>query len=98
MMNWDKSQMAASAFAKGHGGMSLGQQWAFSALLREDGGRKSVRQSKETAEAVRRAAENAATLRAVMDKAEHHYDTLLEQMNFQQFEDSGEEDTDEETN
>lgn len=34
-MNWDESQMAASAFAKGHGGMSLGDQWSLAAMLRE---------------------------------------------------------------
>lgn len=35
-MDWDNSQMAASAFAKGHGGMSLGQQWGLAAMLRDD--------------------------------------------------------------
>lgn len=34
-MNWDESQMAASAFAKGHGGLSLGDQWSLAAMLRE---------------------------------------------------------------
>lgn len=40
-MNWFESQMAASSFAKGHGGMSLGQQWALAALLREETKSKS---------------------------------------------------------
>lgn len=35
-MKWDESQMASQAFAKGQGGMSLGQQWAFAAMLRTD--------------------------------------------------------------
>ena len=34
-MNWDESQMAASAFAKGHGGLSLGDQWSLADMLRE---------------------------------------------------------------
>lgn len=35
-MNWFESQMFASAFAKGHGGMSLGQQWGLAAMLRDE--------------------------------------------------------------
>ena len=42
-MNWNDSQMAASAFAKGHGGMSLGQQWGLAGNLqsRKNSPRKS---------------------------------------------------------
>ena len=46
-MDWDNSQLAASAFAKGHGGMSLGQQWALAALLRDDESSKQKKQPKE---------------------------------------------------
>ncbi len=34
-MNWDNSQMASSAIAQGMGGMSLGEQWALAAMLRD---------------------------------------------------------------
>lgn len=47
IMNWNDSQMAASAFAKGHGGMSLGQQWALAAMLRDDKSSKQKKQPKE---------------------------------------------------
>ena len=33
-MNWDDSQLASSAFAKGHGGLSLGQRWGLASILR----------------------------------------------------------------
>ena len=46
-MDWDNSQLAASAFAKGHGGMSLGQQWALAAMLRDDKSSKQKKQPKE---------------------------------------------------
>lgn len=46
-MNWNDSQMAASAFAKGHGGMPLGQQWGLAAMLREDESSKQKKQPKE---------------------------------------------------
>lgn len=51
-MDWDKSQMAASAFAKGHGGMSLGQQWGLAAMLREDGSASSGGHSHKTLEQI----------------------------------------------
>lgn len=51
-MDWDKSQMAASAFAKGHGGMSLGQQWGLAAMLREDGSASSGGHSPKTLEQI----------------------------------------------
>ncbi len=34
LMNWDDSQLASSAFAKGHGGLSLGQRWGLASILR----------------------------------------------------------------
>lgn len=51
-MNWNDSQMAASAFAKGHGGMSLGQQWGLAAMLREDGSASRGGRSKKTLEQI----------------------------------------------
>lgn len=51
-MDWDNSQMAASAFAKGHGGMSLGQQWGLAALLRDDGSASSGGHSPKTLEQI----------------------------------------------
>lgn len=51
-MNWNDSQMAASAFAKGHGGMSLGQQWALAAMLRDDGSASSGGHSPKTLEQI----------------------------------------------
>ena len=47
IMDWDNSQMAASAFAKGHGGLSLGQQWGLAAMLRDDESSKQKKQPKE---------------------------------------------------
>lgn len=35
-MNWNDSQMVSSAIAQGQGGMSLGEQWALAAMLRDD--------------------------------------------------------------
>lgn len=50
-MNWDDSQLASSAFAKGCGGMSLGQQWGLAALLRGgDSNAKNVEKIKEIEE------------------------------------------------
>lgn len=46
IMNWDKSQMASSAFARGSGGMSLGEQWSLAAFLRDTG--NSAKSSKRT--------------------------------------------------
>lgn len=51
-MDWDNSQMAASAFAKGHGGMSLGQQWGLAAMLREDSSAPSGGHSPKTLEQI----------------------------------------------
>lgn len=51
-MDWDNSQLAASAFAKGHGGMSLGQQWGLAAMLREDGSASRGVRSKKTLEQI----------------------------------------------
>lgn len=51
-MDWDNSQMAASAFAKGHGGMSLGQQWGLAALLRGDGSASGGGHSPKTLEQI----------------------------------------------
>lgn len=34
LMNWDDSQLVSSAFAKGHGGLSLGQRWGLASILR----------------------------------------------------------------
>lgn len=51
-MDWDNSQLAASAFAKGHGGMSLGQQWGFAAMLRDDGSAPRGGRSKKTLEQI----------------------------------------------
>ena len=51
-MDWDNSQLAASAFAKGHGGMSLGQQWGLAAMLREDGSASRGGRSKKTLEQI----------------------------------------------
>lgn len=36
-MNWADSQMISSAIAQGQGDMSLGEQWALAAMLRDDG-------------------------------------------------------------
>ena len=36
-MNWDDSQLASSAFAKGRGGLSLGQRWGLASVLRSSG-------------------------------------------------------------
>lgn len=44
--------MAASAFAKGHGGLSLGQQWGLAALLRDDGSASSGGRSPKTLEQI----------------------------------------------
>ena len=51
-MDWDNSQLAASAFAKGHGGLSLGQQWGLAALLRDDGSASSGGRSPKTLEQI----------------------------------------------
>lgn len=51
-MDWDNSQLAASAFAKGHGGMSLGQQWALAAMLREVGSASRGGRPKKTLEQI----------------------------------------------
>lgn len=65
-MDWDNSQMAASAFAKGHGGLSLGQQWGLAAMLREDGSASSGGHSPKTLEQIleedRKRAKNLAAL------------------------------------
>lgn len=34
-MNWSDSQMASSAMSQGMGGMSLGEQWALAAFMRD---------------------------------------------------------------
>lgn len=44
--------MAASAFAKGHGGMSLGQQWGLAAMLRDDSSAPSGGHSPKTLEQI----------------------------------------------
>ena len=46
-MNWDDSQLASSAFAKGHGGLSLGQRWGLASVLRS-GGKQSAHSSAKT--------------------------------------------------
>lgn len=46
-MKWDESQMASQAFAKGQGGMSLGQQWALAAMLRTDKPSNSKKKSSQ---------------------------------------------------
>ncbi len=65
-MDWDNSQLAASAFAKGHGGMSLGQQWGLAAMLRDDGSAPRGGRSKKTLEQIleedRKRAEELAAL------------------------------------
>lgn len=49
-MNWNDSQMASQAFARGQGGMSLGQQWALAAMMRTEKSSKSRKQPKEKPE------------------------------------------------
>lgn len=51
-MDWDNSQLAASTFAKGHGGMSLGQQWGLAAMLRDDGSAPRGGRPKKTLEQI----------------------------------------------
>lgn len=60
-MNWNDSQMASQAFGQGHGGMSLGQQWALAALLRGDDSRASIPNAKN-AEKIREIEERSETL------------------------------------
>ena len=44
LMNWDDYQLAYSAFAKCHGGLSLGQRWGLASVLRS-GGKQSTHNS-----------------------------------------------------
>lgn len=60
-MNWDDSQLASSAFAKGYGGMSLGQQWGLAALLR-GGDSSAARSDAKNVEKIKEIEENAAAL------------------------------------
>ena len=48
LMNWDDSQLASSAFAKGHGGLSLGQRWGLASILR-GGSKQSTHSSAKSA-------------------------------------------------
>ncbi len=60
-MNWDDSQLASSAFAKGCGGMSLGQQWGLAALLR-GGDSGAARSDTKNVEKIKEIEENTAAL------------------------------------